>query len=175
MLCSFCNIDFVPSIDRKNRRFCSKRCGVASFAAARRRRERYPRACVLCSKIFTPNRRNARCCSVACRNKQLRKDSYIRNRIEQLAASKAAAARLRSEVIYAYGRLCECCGEEHLEFLTIDHKHGGGSKERKSGGASLYKRLKKLGFPKDKYRCLCMNCNWSLGKWGYCPHNKENK
>ena len=29
------------------------------------------------------------------------------------------------------------------------------------------------GFPKDKYRLLCHNCNQSMGWYGYCPHQKE--
>jgi transposase-like protein len=88
---------------------------------------------------------------------------------------KERDARIRRETFRAYGDECECCGEKHLEFLTIDHIHGGGSKERREsggtgGGINFYRKLAKLGFPKDKYRLLCFNCNCALGIHGYCPH-----
>jgi len=38
---------------------------------------------------------------------------------------------VRREVIEHYGGKCECCGEEHMEFLSIDHVKGGGTKERR--------------------------------------------
>jgi len=28
---------------------------------------------------------------------------------------------------------------------------------------------------RDKYRVLCMDCNFSLGAWGYCPHEIERQ
>jgi hypothetical protein len=69
---------------------------------------------------------------------------------------------------------CCCCGEKHFEFLAIDHINGGGNKHRKqlglkSGGASFYRWLIKNHFPAG-YRVLCVNCNFSLGAYGYCPH-----
>jgi len=66
---------------------------------------------------------------------------------------------------------CTCCGETHMEFLTIDHINGGGSKDRKKGliGHDFYAWLIRNGYP-EGYRVLCMNCNFSLGHWGYCPH-----
>lgn len=80
------------------------------------------------------------------------------------------------EVIKAYGGCCECCGESNFEFLSIDHKDGDGSEHRKQLGLStskyLYNWLKKNGYPKDKFRLLCMNCNTSFGHYGYCPHEK---
>jgi hypothetical protein len=78
---------------------------------------------------------------------------------------------LKKRVIASYGGQCECCSVDTFEFLTIDHIYGGGHKERKSKtGAGFYARLEKMGFPKDKYRCLCMNCNFAIGIYGYCPH-----
>jgi len=83
---------------------------------------------------------------------------------------------LKKRVIAAYGGKCECCSIDAFEFLTVDHIEGGGHRERKSSstGAGFYARLEKLGFPKEKYRLLCMNCNFSIGIYGYCPH-KLNK
>jgi hypothetical protein len=83
-------------------------------------------------------------------------------------------ANQRSAVFAFYGGehpRCECCGESHLEFLTIDHVNGDGSKHRKQiGEGALYNWLIKNNFP-NGFRVLCMNCNFSLGIRGYCPHN----
>lgn len=70
---------------------------------------------------------------------------------------------------------CKCCGENKIEFLSIDHINGGGTKHRKEigGGQLMYQWLIKNNFPKG-FRILCFNCNQSLGIYGYCPH-KVNK
>lgn len=78
--------------------------------------------------------------------------------------------------------MCACCGAKQVEFLTIDHIHGGGAKHRRSlgggslsGGASkLYSWLRRNGFP-EGYRVLCQNCNFSRGVFGYCPHEHPEK
>ena len=84
-------------------------------------------------------------------------------------------------VINHYGGKCACngCRETTLEFLTIDHIKGGGTKHRKQiknkGGNVFYTWLIKHKFPKG-YQVLCFNCNF--GKWangGVCPHNKRRK
>ena len=80
---------------------------------------------------------------------------------------------LRIEFINAYGGKCDCCGESYYEFLTLDHIYGGGGKHRKKIKYNLLKVLKREGWPKDKYRLLCWNCNSALGRYGYCPH-KQN-
>jgi hypothetical protein len=83
---------------------------------------------------------------------------------------------LKAEILEAYGNSCSCCGEDIKEFLTIDHIHNDGAEERSHSNWSqltFYRRLKKTNFPKDRYRLLCMNCNWARGVFGYCPHQKE--
>ena len=40
----------------------------------------------------------------------------------------------RECVIRRYGGKCQCCGEVHIEFLVIDHVHGGGTQEREELG-----------------------------------------
>ena len=69
---------------------------------------------------------------------------------------------------------CQCCGEQHIEFLTIDHINNDGVKDRKKGliGHNLYDWLIKNNYP-EGYRILCYNCNCSLGHHGYCPHNVQ--
>lgn len=82
---------------------------------------------------------------------------------------------LRLRVIKEYGGKCQCkgCNEDKWEFLSIDHINGGGNKHRKIiGRSAIYRWLVKNNFPKDKFQLLCMNCNWSRGMYGYCPHEK---
>lgn len=99
--------------------------------------------------------------------------SYIEKiRIRQAKYRKA----LRLKVIMAYGGKCSCCGTKELEFLSVDHVHGGGNKHRKkigyyASGQGFYKWLIRKKFPK-RFRVLCHNCNLSRGFYGYCPHTK---
>ena len=86
-------------------------------------------------------------------------------------------AKLKVQVFEAYGgAICACCGETHIEFLSIDHINGKGASHRREiannnrGGSDFYKWLKDNQFPLG-YRVLCINCNFALGHFGYCPHN----
>lgn len=79
---------------------------------------------------------------------------------------------IKREVMDAYGGKCTCCGEQELGFLTIDHSNDNGNRHRQEiPGASIYHWLKKVGFPKDDYQCMCFNCNLGRAKnGGVCPH-----
>lgn len=81
--------------------------------------------------------------------------------------------RHRERLILEYGGRCACCGESNPHFLAIDHLHGNGMAERRLTGITLGKRVAKEGYPKDKYRLLCHNCNCCRGALGYCPHERE--
>lgn len=95
--------------------------------------------------------------------------------------------KLKEEVVAGYGGKCVCCGESELLFLTIDHIDGMGlhanrgtrSRTNKprdfSTTTKFYFWLKKNGFPKDHYRLLCVNCNFAIGRFGYCPHRPNDK
>jgi len=64
---------------------------------------------------------------------------------------------------------CACCGEREPMFLTIDHIGcGRGNPAPRKNGASWNEALVK-GLP-EGYQVLCMNCNWSRGIHGICPH-----
>jgi len=81
---------------------------------------------------------------------------------------------LKDQVIDAYGGKCKCCGDDHREFLSIDHINGGGNQHRKRlKGNHFYELLKKENYPKEEYQLLCMNCNFSIGKYSYCPHQRK--
>jgi len=68
---------------------------------------------------------------------------------------------------------CICCGEKELSFLTIDHIRGGGTRHRKNIKTGIYRWLKKMNYPRG-YRVLCMNCNFAIGIFGFCPHQNLN-
>jgi hypothetical protein len=84
---------------------------------------------------------------------------------------------LRDLIFEAYGRQCSCCGESEERFLTLDHIGGGGRKHLKERGGNGYQMLLDVirqGFPKDKYRVLCMSCNMAERYGHLCPHRDIN-
>lgn len=89
--------------------------------------------------------------------------------------NKVRLEKLRDEIYnhYCNGDIkCQCCGERHIEFLSLDHINGDGSNHRKmlkSEGTTLFTWIIKNNFP-NIFRVLCMNCNTSYGFYGYCPH-----
>lgn len=69
--------------------------------------------------------------------------------------------KLKFKVVQHYGGKCACCGEDRLEFLTVDHKNGGGNKYRrntKKNSSAFYSWLRREGYPLE-YQVLCFNCN----------------
>ena len=79
----------------------------------------------------------------------------------------------RAIVVSAYGGKCECCGETHPEFLSIDHVNKDGSAHRKSVPTSrIYRWLIVNNFPQG-FRLLCYNCNMSIAFYGKCPHQQS--
>lgn len=88
-------------------------------------------------------------------------------------------ARYKRECFEAYGGpKCACCGETRLYFLTLDHKLGGGNKDRQiyDKGNGVYSRLRAAGFPdKDKYQVLCFNCNGAKHFNATCPCSLERE
>lgn len=83
--------------------------------------------------------------------------------------------RIRKEVLEHYGNKCACCGECNAEFLALDHVEGGGNKHRKSIKCkSVTIWVYKNNYP-DGFRLLCHNCNFALGAYGYCPHQRRTQ
>lgn len=82
----------------------------------------------------------------------------------------------QKEIVYNnYGMICNCCGETNPMFLTIDHVHNDGYKEKTSSGnrksgTTMYRQIISNNFP-DTYQILCMNCNFGKARnKGICPH-----
>lgn len=92
-------------------------------------------------------------------------------------SQKKYARDIRKNLIKAYGGCCVCCGEYRQAFLTIDHIFRDGKIDRQNIGSGyvFYRHLEKLGYPKDRYRLLCMNCNFVQRYGAPCPHEVERK
>lgn len=110
--------------------------------------------------------------------REQRKEFYAKNR-ERILLQKRLESRDRKKIVIDhYGGKCECCGENILEFLTIDHINNDGASHRrelKGKGIKVYKDIIKNNFPKGRFRVLCFNCNITRGFYGYCPHKPNDK
>lgn len=158
-------------------RSCLAREGVERNRLLRERR-RKQHLCVNCGKKLSMDEKAK--CGECRENKRKWDDSWRKKNWEKYAKQrKDRHQALKIEVFNAYGGAkCKCCGEEHIEFLSIDHMNNDGGKHRKqlfgtnSVGSQFYSWLKKNNFPKG-FQVLCMNCNFAKGHFGCCPHEKE--
>lgn len=123
----------------------------------------WPSRCKPCVARYNKNRRN-----------------LPHRKAYHLEANRKLHQKYKLIVISHYGGKCECCGEDNIGFLTIDHINGDGKEHRNSlgsPGSHFYKRLIDCGFPKDPpLRVLCYNCN--CGRYthgGICPHGLAGK
>ena len=109
------------------------------------------------------------------RQKESHRNWHLKNRDKILSQQKKYRLEVKKKVFAKYCKgviRCGCCGEKQIEFLSIDHISGGGTKHRSEiGRGYLYFWLVKNNFP-DGYRVLCHNCNQALGSYGKCPHQE---
>lgn len=114
--------------------------------------------------------------------KEYREDNCIwqkryrdKNKEKLIAYNKKYREGFKKKVLDHYGAKCSCCGDAHIEFLSVDHIGGGGARHRKEiGSGGLYRWLVNNNFPPG-FRILCFNCNLSRGHFGYCPHERESE
>lgn len=103
--------------------------------------------------------------------------SYYKHRTERLAHyAHYQQQTVKRQAFEAYSEgnpKCACCGELEFKFLALDHKNGGGNKERRAlgitAGVRFYYWLKKSGYPPG-YQILCHNCNCAKSYYKICPH-----
>lgn len=102
---------------------------------------------------------------------------YTGNRDRILERERRNLRAQRIEALDALGGRCACCGENRFEFLAIDHIHNDGKADRalKGSGRTFHRRLKEDGYPRDRYRVLCHNCNLARAFYGCCPHEAERE
>mgnify|MGYP001558519398 CR=1 FL=1 len=69
-------------------------------------------------------------------------------------------AKLKREVMNAYGGKCIRCEVIDLRVLTLDHPNGDGKDDRlgTSGGWYTYLKLRREGYPK-RVQVVCFNCH----------------
>jgi hypothetical protein len=120
---------------------------------------------------------------------RLSREKHLEKRREKCRQDQRKIRKnLKREMVNAYGGQCACCGESHIEFLTLDHVNGDGAEERlrlgfrqgnknKDGGigSAFYLHLKKLGWPNNGYQVLCYNCNCAKRASACCPHERKRK
>jgi hypothetical protein len=135
------------------RKYC-KSCGTLRIEKLRKTRQQQN----LCPR-----------CGIEVQGKTIECDECLERRRTAWKARKV-------EVFSHYGgSSCSCCGENNIEFLSIDHINGDGRKHRKelgSSGTAIYSWLKTQKYPIG-YRVLCMNCNCAMGWYGKCPHKNS--
>lgn len=146
------------------------------------------RPCRICKEVETPR---GGACDSCWKLRQREYDvKYMAVRAERLRQDRKRDperfkgywnkknAKIRAEMINAYGGRCECCGESIEVFLTLEHKKRDGAAHRRSLSKSrnprmVYADLRKRGWPKDDYGILCFNCNMGSWKVGICPHKTQ--
>ena len=71
--------------------------------------------------------------------------------------------RLRAEIVAFFGGKCAHCGFTDSRALQMDHIHGGGAADRKTGKLALYWRWKLVttepALARERFQLLCANCN----------------
>lgn len=98
---------------------------------------------------------------------------------------RAYRQKLRLRFFEEYGKICVCCGETELKFLTIHHKDGSGAQHRRElfpnkhpagscGGTKFYAKILKQGEKDPNLETLCFNCNTAIQFWGACPHQDNS-
>jgi hypothetical protein len=115
----------------------------------------------------------------------------VRKRICYACTGKRERARLKLGMLNEFGGKCMCCGEAHPYFLSLDHVKNDGAKQRQTreirwavkhgveiekpegpryNNQQIYRLARRMGWPKDEFQLLCMNCNFAKGHFGECPH-----
>lgn len=101
---------------------------------------------------------------------------YRRNNREKVnAATRRHLNRVKIECYEHYGGIvCVCCGERHIDLLTLHHIDGdGGGRHRQRGGKRFYLQLRAKGYPAG-FEVRCYNCNIGASLAEGCPHRKTN-
>ncbi len=80
----------------------------------------------------------------------------------------------KASAFNSYGGKCVKCGYSDFDALCIDHVFDDGKLERRKigKGADMYRHLKKLGYPQDRYQLLCFSCNMVKEKRKRAEHAK---
>lgn len=105
---------------------------------------------------------------------------YLRNRQTLCQKSVDNRRKLMADVKRLLGGRCGCCGEDILEFLTLDHAKGDGGGFGRRSHYYAYMEVRRafdsgeesrISAVRERFRCLCWSCNVSASKGeGICAH-----
>lgn len=176
-LCVECQ-KIVPAPGKLRCAACLEKRRAIHRKCSQKRRDVW-RANALCGDCGKPAVDDKTKC-IECRDR--RNSQWVTHRDKWKPLRKLRHQALKLEVFEAYGgAVCACCGERHMEFLSVDHVNNDGAKHRKEmgwkdgtggGGGNIYGYLKTRNFPSG-FRVLCMNCNFAYGHGGTCPHQER--
>jgi hypothetical protein len=119
----------------------------------------------LCNDCASPVDTTKHRVCAPCRERRRRQ--YRKDIDHKRAYGRELKLKRKIEAYNAYGGcFCACCGDTHLEFLSIDHIDGKGAEHRRSivkeagwrcKSVHMPNWLKKNGYPPG-FQVLCMNC-----------------
>ena len=141
----------------------------------RRRKYNSLGLCGDCGKPKDEKFSKCQMCLVRHREKAKRYNKRYTTRYYNKERNRQDHLKLKLLVLSKYGTVCQCCGEDQYQFLSIDHIDGNGAEHRRQifgnprGGGGWYRWLRRNGFPPG-YRVLCLNCNFAYGFYKVCPH-----
>jgi hypothetical protein len=105
---------------------------------------------------------------------------YNKNPDKYASKSHIYYRKIKLEAMSHYGGVCQCCSEDRLDFLTLDHINQDGAEHRRKmdfnhtgTGFNFYLWLRKSNWPDLGLQVLCHNCNGARGSNGVCPHLLE--
>lgn len=98
------------------------------------------------------------------------KYKYARNSVDHNLYTKYYYA-MRARVFLEYGNCCQCCGEDWIEYLQLDHVNGRKDigHPRMLNGIPLWRWIIEHAFPND-IQLLCANCHVAKTKGLVCKH-----
>lgn len=178
-MCDACKVEPCPQCGRLVKEWCNGVCYLCAsrnhYTANRELRRQYSR------DYYNKNRElvKAKWANYRRTHPDVIKSGTARyifeNKQEILERDKSRREILRLQVVDAYGGKCECCGETEPKFLCIHHVNGDGKVDRANGygGVSLFAKLRREGWPRERYKLLCHNCNNAIRLLGDCPHQTE--
>lgn len=99
-------------------------------------------------------------------------DGTIRGNDCTSCRSMKERAQLKIAFLREFNSTCSCCGETDPRFLTLDHVQDDGNTHRETlKEHQIMRQAKSAGWPRERYTCLCFNCNSGRSiNGGVCPH-----
>lgn len=170
--CEPCSKKYAEKGVRRRAGFVSKEL-CSKCGSKKEENKKHCNSCIEKSQAYVTKRRlnlisENRC--TKCKAK-LPEEYEGNNCVECRKKTAFSKQELKKKAISHYGNVCNCCGEEILTLLNIDHINGGGRQH--FHGDKLYAWLIKNNFP-EGFQVLCFSCN--NGKYlnrGVCPHQEK--